>query len=99
MSASPTIRPPDVRVQIVDSPSRGFRVIDDIDAGRACAAAPPVRLASRVGSRRTIIYLSRDAGRLPDLRALGRFTAREAAALIVGVRRTAASRLARRPRG
>lgn len=80
-----------VRVQIVDSAeSADFAVVDDIDHTEtgACAATAATRfiaISTEASSREPVIYLSSEAD--ADYRVFvqsNNFTARDAAALIVG---------------
>jgi hypothetical protein len=80
-----------VRVQIVENAETAdFAVVDDVDSAdaNACEANPAMRLvavAARPSASQPIIYLSRDGG--ADYRIFVRsktFSARDAAALIVG---------------
>jgi len=80
-----------VRVQIVDSPeSADFAVVDDIDSteAEACAVNAATRfvgIAATATALQPVIYLSRDAN--ADFRVFVQsksFTARDAAALVVG---------------
>jgi hypothetical protein len=80
-----------VRVQIVDSAETAdFAVVDDVDGAdaNACEANPAMRLvalAAHPSASQPIIYLSADGG--ADYRVFvrsKRFSARDAAALIVG---------------
>jgi hypothetical protein len=80
-----------VRVQIVENAETAdFAVVDDVDSAEAnaCEANPAMRLvavAAYPSASQPIIYLSRDGG--ADYRIFVRsktFSARDAAALIVG---------------
>jgi hypothetical protein len=80
-----------VRVQIVENAEAAdFAVVDDVDSAdaNACEANPAMRLvavAAHPSGSQPIIYLSRDGG--ADYRIFVRsktFSARDAAALIVG---------------
>jgi hypothetical protein len=80
-----------VRVQIVENAEAAdFAVVDDVDSAdaNACEANPAMRLvavAAHPSASQPIIYLSRDGG--ADYRIFVRsktFSARDAAALIVG---------------
>jgi hypothetical protein len=80
-----------VRVQIVENAETAdFAVVDDVDSAdaNACEANPAMRLvavAAYPSASQPIIYLSRDGG--ADYRIFVRsktFSARDAAALIVG---------------
>lgn len=82
-----------VRVQIVDGPDAAdFAVTDDAgtDEPSACALAPETRLvavAAQPAAADPVIYLSHDDGGRADFRIFVRsnsFTARDAAALLVG---------------
>lgn len=82
-----------VRVQIVDDPDAAdFAVTDDAatDEPSACALAPTTRLvaiAEQPAATDPVIYLSHDDGGGADYRIFVRsnsFTARDAAALLVG---------------
>ncbi|WP_315836481.1 hypothetical protein [Bradyrhizobium prioriisuperbiae] len=80
-----------VRVQIIDSPEMAdLTVIDDVETAEAedCDGAGPtefIGIAAEPATAPTVIYLSRDGE--ADYRIFvrsKRFTAREAAALVVG---------------
>jgi hypothetical protein len=80
-----------IRVQIVENAETAdFAVVDDVDSAdaNACGANPAMRLvavAAYPSASQPIIYLSRDGG--ADYRIFVRsktFSARDAAALIVG---------------
>lgn len=80
-----------VRVQIIDTPEMAdLTVIDDVETAEAegCDSAGPtefIGIAAQADSTPTVIYLSRESE--ADYRIFvrsKRFTAREAAALVVG---------------
>jgi hypothetical protein len=90
-----------VRVQIVDSAeSADFTVIDDADTDEpgACSANAATRLigiSAATGSSDPVIYLSEQAGADYRIFVHSRsFSARDAAALIVGARHVPPARMA-----